>query len=161
MQLQLPFVWLQPHINSCDDVVLVVCVQARLIARFHDLYLEPTLRKLYPQVAPQKRDAAAVSAAGQEFLQHLSHLDSQLLLPRCRLAVSDSLSLADCGYPGLLLYAQLLFPVLGLGQLDFSALGLNRVAAWHAALCEEPAVVRVLEELSPAAQHWLDSKLNS
>lgn len=25
-------------------------VQARLISRFHDLYLEPALRKLYPQV---------------------------------------------------------------------------------------------------------------
>lgn len=25
-------------------------VQVRLISRFHDLYLEPALRKLYPQV---------------------------------------------------------------------------------------------------------------
>jgi hypothetical protein len=73
--------------------------------------------------------------------------------------VTDTLSLADCGYPALLHYAQLLFPVLGLGQLDFEALGLRRVASWHAALCQEPAVMKVLAELQPAAQEWLDTKL--
>lgn len=94
-------------------------------------------------------------------MQHLQHLDRRLLHPGARLAVSDTLSLADCGYPALLLYAQLLFPVLGLGQLDFEGLGLHRVASWHGALCEEPAVVKVLEELRPAAQAWLDGKLGS
>lgn len=141
-------------------VCCVVPFKARLISRFHDLYLEPALRKLYPQVAPQTRDAATVAAAGQEFLQHLQHLEQQLLVPQARLAAGDSLTLADCGYPGLLLYAQLLLPVLGLGQLDFEALGLPRVASWHAALCDEPAVIQVLQELQPAAQEWLDKKLS-
>lgn len=119
------------------------------------------MRKLYPLVAPHARSSSAASAAGQEFLQHLRHLDQQLLVPGAHLAVGDSLTLADCGYPGLLLYAQLLFPVLGLGQLQLEAHGLPRVAAWHAALLEEPAVQAVLQELQPAAQHWLDTKLNS
>lgn len=72
--------------------------------------------------------------------------------------MGESLSLADCGYPALLHYAQLLFPVLGLGDLNFEALGLRRVAAWHVALCQEPAVMKVLTELQPAAQEWLDLK---
>lgn len=110
---------------------------------------------------PHTRNGAAVSAAGQEFLQHLQHLDQHLLLPDTQLAVGNSLSLADCSYPALIHYAQLLFPVLGLGQLDFKALGLARVASWHAAMCEEAAVVNVLTELQPAAQEWLDGKLSS
>jgi glutathione S-transferase len=112
------------------------------------------------QVVPHTRSPDAVSAAGQEFVQHLRHLDQQLLLPGDRLAVGNCLSLADCAYPGLLHYAGLLWPVLGLEQLDFVGMGLPRVAAWHAALCQEPAVVAVLEELAPAAHQWLDSKLN-
>jgi hypothetical protein len=122
----------------------------------------PLLPAMSPsQVAQHIRSTAAVSAAGTEFVQHLRHLDQHLLHPGARLAVSDTLTLADCGYPALLLYAQLLFPVLGLGQLDFEGLGLSRVAAWHAALCDEPAVVQTLDELRPAAQEWLNSKLSS
>ena len=144
-----------PHGDCCAALL-----QARLISRFHDLYLEPALRQLYPQVSPQARNQAVVAEAGQEFLQHLQHLEQRLLVPGAKLAVGDTLTLADCGYPGLLLYAQLLFPVLGLGQLDFEARGLPRVAAWHTALCCEPAVKVVLEELHPAAQQWLDGKLS-
>lgn len=136
-------------------------LQARLISRFHDLYLEPALRQLYPQVAPQARSSAIITAAGRTFLQHLHHLDKQLLVPGVTFAVCDTLTLADCAYPALFLYAQLLFPVLGLGDLEFKLLGMPRVAAWHAALCREAAVVKVLQELQPAAQEWLDSKLLS
>jgi hypothetical protein len=73
--------------------------------------------------------------------------------------VGNTLCLADCGYPALLHYAQLLFPVLELGQLDLEALGLHRVASWHAALCQEPAVMKVLADLQPAAREWLEVKL--
>lgn len=136
-----------------------VLLQARLISRFHDIYLEPALRQLYPQVSPATRNNAAVSAAAQEFLRQLEVLDKHLLVPQAQFAVGDCLSLADSGYPGLLLYAQMLFPVLGQGQLDFEALGMPRVASWHAALLQECAVVKVVNELRPAAQAWLDSKL--
>eukprot|EP00198_Chlamydomonas_reinhardtii_P009405 XP_001698742.1 predicted protein [Chlamydomonas reinhardtii] len=36
--------------------------KARLVSRFHDLYVEPALRRLYPQVAPSARDPRLVQA---------------------------------------------------------------------------------------------------
>jgi hypothetical protein len=39
-----------PAGESLTRVFLPAALQARLISRFHDLYLEPALRKLYPQV---------------------------------------------------------------------------------------------------------------
>jgi glutathione S-transferase len=139
-------------------------LQARLISRFHDLYLEPALRKLYPHVAPATRDAAAVAAAAQELTARLAQLQHILQSQPCSsgsssscYAVGDSLTLADCGYPALLLYAEMLFPVLGLGQLDYA--GQPRIAQWREVLWRDPSVAAVLQELQPAAQEWIDSKL--
>jgi glutathione S-transferase len=147
-------------------------LQARLISRFHDLYLEPALRKLYPHVAPATRDPAAEAAAAQEFTTRLAQLESILTTQPpssssgiasetsagCRYAVGSSLTLADCGYPALFLYAELIFPVLGLGQLDYA--GVPRIRQWREVLWQNPSVLAVLRELQPAAQVWVDTKLS-
>jgi glutathione S-transferase len=145
-------------------------LQARLISRFHDLYLEPALRKLYPHVAPATRDPAAVAAAAQEFTTRLAQLEliltaqlpsgssssSDDISAACSYAVGNSLTLADCGYPALFAYAELIFPVLGLGQLAYA--GLPRIQQWREVLWQNPSVASVLQELQPAAQEWVDSK---
>jgi hypothetical protein len=137
------------------------CTQARLISRFHDLYLEPALRRLYGEVPPATRDARAVAAASQAFVQHLRVLEHHLLARSAAFAAGDDLGLANCAYPGLFLYAQLLWPALGLGELRFGDLGLRRVAAWDAALTGHASVATVLRELRPAAEAWLASKLGA
>lgn len=76
-----------------------------------------------------------------------------------RYAVGEALTLADCGYPALLLYAELIFPAVGLGRLDYG--GVPRVAAWRQALWGDESVAKVLRELQPAAQAWVDSKVAS
>lgn len=155
--------------------------QARLISRFHDLYLEASLRKLYTQVNPATRDAAVVQAAGAEFVQRLQQLEQHMLVavPMSAAAAEGEgeggqaekaansaffamggaagLTLADVGYPALLLYAQLLFPVVGLGALELSP----RLARWQAALQAQASVQKVLQELQPAAEQWLESKLTT
>jgi hypothetical protein len=57
----------------------------------------------------------------------------------------------------LFLYAELIFPVLGLGQLTYA--GLPRIQQWRAALWQDSSVAAVLQELKPAAQEWVESKL--
>jgi hypothetical protein len=161
------------------------------VSRFHDLYLEPALRRLYPLVRPSP-DAAAVSAAAAEFYSRLAQLEEILVrggdgaescaaddLPNGSggagaggadgagpagatrhgggYAVGGTLTLADCGYPALLHYADIIFPEIGLGPVDYART--PRVAAWRGVLLGDPHVQEVLGELAPAAQEWVDSKM--
>jgi glutathione S-transferase len=154
----------QPTTVSYSGYSVSLSLQARLISRFHDLYLEPAVRKLYPHVAPAARDTAAVAAAAQEFSARLAQLELILQSQPCSrssssssYAVGSSLTLADCGYPALLLYAELIFPVLGLGQLQYA--GLPRIQQWKDVLWADASEAKVLRELQPAAREWVDSKL--
>lgn len=185
-------------------------MQVRLISRFHDLYLEPALRKLYSQVAPGNRDQATITAAAADFTSRLQQLEQLLqqsatplqtqvqsqpladtaaadisktaslfevaldpeansaasasnsgsssisYKPRAY-AVGNTLTLADCGYPALFLYAEMMWPVLGLGQLAYDCA--ETVRSLRDSLFCDGSVVKVLQELRPAAQEWLDSKL--
>jgi glutathione S-transferase len=74
-----------------------------------------------------------------------------------RYAVGNALTLADCGYPACLHYAELIFRAVGVGEVDYSAT--PAVVAWRAALLADPAVQAVLDELLPAAQEWLDGRM--
>lgn len=131
--------------------------RARLLARFHDTYLEPALRKLYPHVAPAKRDAATVSAAVAEIKQRLMELEG-LLDEAGPYAAGPNLTLADAGYPACFFYADLILPVLdSRGGIDYASV--PRVRRLHAALEQHPAVQTVMQELGPAGRDWLQSKL--
>ncbi|KAG2432226.1 hypothetical protein HXX76_009145 [Chlamydomonas incerta] len=115
--------------------------KARLVSRFHDLYAEPALRQLYPQVAPSVREPRVVQEAVAGFKERMSELAA--LLPPVAAAAAAApdasaaagvggsssgnafalgalqpgggLGLGDCAYPALLLYAELILPVLELG----------------------------------------------
>ncbi|KXZ43763.1 hypothetical protein GPECTOR_81g213 [Gonium pectorale] len=134
--------------------------RARLVSRYHDLYLEPALRRLYPQVAPSVRSEAVVQEAAAAFRSRLAELET-LLPPGRRFAVTDNhLTVADVGYPALLLYAELILPALGRPEA-VSYEGLPRIAAWREALWGHPAVRKVFAELRPAAEEWMEKKLRS
>eukprot|EP00775_Hariotina_reticulata_P006913 gene6913-7129_t len=130
--------------------------QARLISRMHDLYLEPALRKLYPQVSPVVHDVDVVASAAAEFTLRLSQLE-QVLPGNTRFAAADHLTLADCGLPALLLYAEKMWPVLGLGALEYT--GFEKISRLRSVLWEDPCVAKVLKELGPAAQEWINKKM--
>lgn len=131
-------------------------------------------------------DAAAARAARDVLFERLRQLDALLLADsnggsggggvdsgsgasgggdagdagsRGGYAVGGALSLADCGFPAAFHYAELLLPALGLGALDYAAAGAPRVRAWREALWRDPAVAAVLDELRPAADEWLRSKM--
>ncbi len=67
-------------------------------------------------------------------------------------------SLADTGFPFAWFYVDLIVAAIapaGHPGLEWPP----RLAAWKAALARHPAVVKVLEELRPAAEEWLHSRL--
>ncbi|GFR50319.1 hypothetical protein Agub_g12513 [Astrephomene gubernaculifera] len=144
--------------------------KARLISRYHDLYLEPALRRLYGMVAPSGgHSKQEVQEAVAAFTARLSELES-LLPPDRTLALTDDnqLTLADCGYPALFLYTELLLPVL-LGRCGRPSDGCSeqqqvlppRLRRWRTALWGHPAVQAVLAELRPAAEEWLAGRSRS
>ena len=69
--------------------------QVRFLCRFHDLYLEPQVRALFPHVRADRRDQAQVSALRGVVEQRLLQL-AQWAQP-CPYLLTPAISLADCG----------------------------------------------------------------
>ncbi|KAL6748785.1 hypothetical protein V8C86DRAFT_3146299 [Haematococcus lacustris] len=145
--------------------------QARTVARFHDLYFEPALRRLYGQVAPSQRQRDVVATAVRELHERTMQLET-LLSPKGPFANGSTLTLADCAYPAAFLYADLILPeVLRLSAERGQASGFAdaaqpawpgwppRIQQWQAALAANPHVQAVMTTLRPAAQQWVNSKL--
>ncbi len=125
---------------------------ARLLARFHDLYLEPPLRTLFCQVAPATRDPAVVEDNLARIDGRLAQL-ATLTQPGPYLA-GDRLTLADCGYPSTLMYLDIILAALGLAATYPPAL-----APWRRALAADPAVAAVVAWHAEAGRAWLAGKL--
>lgn len=145
--------------------------QARILSRFHDLYLESTLRKTYTQVEPSKRDPVIVSQAHAEFCQRLGQLEQLLLEADAHTAheqpgsdasahpgycIGGCLSLADAGYGPTFLYADVILGALG-HNIEYSTW--PRVSRLRQALKGDAHVSKVLSSLDIEAQQWLKSKI--
>ena len=129
-----------------DDPQLRASV--RFLSRFHDLYLEPSVRALFSQVNPRRRDAAIVRMRALEIEQQLLRLD-QFIAPQ-PYALTAELSLGDCGFATTLPLAKMLLEALGHG-LAWS----SKIQSWLAALHEHPAVIRALSSWWPATGAWI------
>lgn len=69
--------------------------RVRFLCRFHDLYLEPKVRALFPHVKPAQRDVQQVAALRADIEARIAQLASWVL-PQPWL-LTPSISLADCG----------------------------------------------------------------
>lgn len=123
----------------------------RLLARFHDLRLEPPVRALFGQMNPAARDPEIVAARVREFR---ARLDELALMARPQPYLGGAhLTLADCAYPASLMLAERMLAALG------EPLALPpRLADWRALLGGHPAVAPVLARAAAATDDWLESK---
>lgn len=126
--------------------------RARFLSRFHDLYLEPPVRGLFPQISPPRRDPVAVAARIAELRQRVAQL-AGMVEPAPFLA-GGHLSLADCGYAVTLPLAAMLLASLG----DTLALP-PLLERWQATLARHPAVERALGGWRPATERWIATRL--
>ena len=68
---------------------------------------------------------------------------------------SDSLSLADCGFPITLMQADIMLDAMGMKPKQT-----RKIAKWRDALEAHPAVESVMKIWRPATIAWLDKTLN-
>lgn len=124
--------------------------QARFLARFHDLHLEPRVRSLFPLVKQAGRDAARVAEATAAVREHIALLE-RLAKPQPYLA-GRSLSVADCGFAVTLPLARRLVEALG-AELAMP----DRIERWLQTAHADPAVVAGLAPWRPATERWIRS----
>ena len=117
----------------------------RSFSRFHDLYLEPPMRALFPQVTAKERDQKLVGEKLAEIKTRLDQLESKL--SGKAYAAGDAFTLADCALVPTMFFANLMLPMLGAPPFGE---GRPKLAAWWASVQERPSVQKVTGEQQEA-----------
>ena len=116
--------------------------RARGFGRFVDLYLEPSLHVLFPQVTLKEKDQQLITTQFVEIATRLDQLEA--MLSSGPYALGEAFSLADCSLAPVMLYAQLTLQILG--GPPFSE-GRPKLTAWWAAVQQRPSVQKVHAEM--------------
>ena len=119
--------------------------KVRLMSRFHDLYLEPPLRALFPQMNPKTRDEKLVADKLGEITTRLDQLDK--LLPESGFAGGADFTLADCALAPTMFFVSNLLPAFGAKP---ALEGRPRLAAWWKHVQTRPTVQKGLAEMGEA-----------
>jgi glutathione S-transferase len=119
--------------------------RSRGISRFHDLYIEPPIRALFPQVTAKEKDQKLIADKLTEIKTRFDQLEG--MLSSGPYALGSAFTLADCAVVPTMFFANLLLPMLG-GPAPTE--GRPKLAAWWAKVQERPAVQKVLGEQQQA-----------
>lgn len=124
--------------------------QVRFLCRFHDLYLEPSVRRLFPHVKPAGRDPARLAELRGEIERRIGRL-AGWVQPQPYL-LTPEISLADCGALVTLWLACELLAACGQPlQLP------RKLQDWQEAAAQNPAVEHALSDWRAATCAWLTS----
>jgi glutathione S-transferase len=122
--------------------------KVRFLSRFHDLHLEPLVRRLFAQVRAAERDQTLLRAQRALIEARLVQL-SQMTRPSPWLAGS-TITLADCGF---LVTLPLAGQVLGVCGHDLTVP--SALQGWLSQSSSHPAVERALAPWRAATASWL------
>ena len=118
--------------------------RSRAISRFHDLYLEPPLRALFPQVSAPEKDAKLIAEKLTDVATRLDQLEQKIGAPY---AIGDAFTLADCALVPTFFFLNVVPALLG-GKPPFE--GHPKLAAWWNKVGQRDAVKKVLGEQQEA-----------
>jgi glutathione S-transferase len=119
--------------------------KVRGFGRFHDLYLEPPLRALFPQVTAKEKDDKLIAEKLEEIKNRLDQLE--VMLSAGPYAMGSDFTMADCALAPTMFFANGLLPMLGGRPF---AEGRPKLAAWWTKVQERPSVKKVLAEQQEA-----------
>ena len=138
-----------PQVSLLTDDALKR-VQHRFLARYHDIWLEPHLRRTFAHVDPATRDQQELDDHLNKFEERLQKLDT--LFKAEPFMVGDSIGYADCAFPATIELADILLPVFG-RELK---LGPN-MSRWRDAVLANPVVKAVTDESRQATLDWMNA----
>jgi glutathione S-transferase len=118
--------------------------QVRIVTRFHDLYLEPPIRALFPQMNPKTRDNNVVNEKLTEINNRLDQLEK--MLPDSGFACGD-FTLADCALAPTMFFA---VNLLGMFGAKPPLEGRAKLAKWWTHVQTRPSVKKGLGEMTEA-----------
>ena len=122
--------------------------RVRFLCRFHDLYLEPRVRALFPLVKSAQRDSSEVATLRTALLQRIEQM-AQWVQPQPWL-LTPQISLADCGPLVNLWLAGELMQACG------QPISLSPVLQdWLAMAADDPAVAGALGPWRAATRSWI------
>jgi glutathione S-transferase len=116
----------------------------RIVTRFHDLYLEPPIRALFPQMNPKTRDNDVVNEKLTDINSRLDQLEK--MLPDSGFACGD-FSLADCALAPTMFFA---VNLLGMFGAKPPLEGRAKLAKWWTHVQTRPSVKKALGEMTEA-----------
>jgi glutathione S-transferase len=117
----------------------------RAFGRFHDLYLEPPLRALFPQVTAKEKDKALIAEKLAEAKTRFDQLEG--MLSAGPFVTGAEFTLADCALAPTLFFAAGMLPLFGVPSFTE---GRPKIAAWWQRVQERPSVKKVLAEQQEA-----------
>jgi glutathione S-transferase len=124
--------------------------RVRSLTRFHDLYLEPPFRALFPHLNPQTRDEKVVSEKLIELNSRLDHLE--LMIAGDGFAAGPDFSLADCALAPTTFF---LTRMLGAFNAKPALENRPRYAGWWNRVQERASVRKVLDEMTEALKAFM------
>jgi glutathione S-transferase len=126
----------------------------RLFTRFHDLYLEPPLRALFPHLNPKNRDEKVVNDKLSELQGRLDQLETMLAAPGSFAAGAD-FTLADCALAPTMCFVTNMLPGFGAKPpLE----GRPKLAAWWSKVQARPSVNKALGEMNEAMKAMMGGR---
>lgn len=132
----------------------------RMLARLHDLMVEPAVRALFPLIRdPAQRDMLPARIASiEDRLDRLqqTRLRFGLTTDRQQWIAGSAFSGADCGYSVTLRLGRMLLDALG-HELAMPA----ALARWIDQSADHPAIVGGLAPWRPATEQWLSQSLGA
>lgn len=124
--------------------------QQRFMARYHDIWLEPHLRRTFAHVDPSTRVEAELREHLDKFQERLDKMES--LFDPDPYMCGATLTIADCAFPATFTLAELMLPVFE-RKVRFGP----KVQSWREAVYAHPAVKAVTDESRQATLDWMGS----
>jgi glutathione S-transferase len=122
----------------------------RYMARYHDLWLEPHLRKTFAQLDPATRDEKLSNDLLDKFQERIDLMEK--LIEPAAFMCGDQISIADLAFPATFTLAELILPVFA-RELGFGP----RMQAWRETIYDNPVVKAITDESRQATLDWMSS----
>lgn len=122
----------------------------RFMARYHDLWLEPHLRRTFAHVDPSTRNETELNAHLDKFQARIDEMEN--LINPAPYMCGDGISIADLAFPATFTLTELMMPVF-----DREAKFGPKVQAWRATIYQNPVVKAITDESRQATLDWMNS----